>query len=133
MEQKEFVQLLEALSTLTPEQTNVLSTALTQTEQPEELPSSLLGRIERNFAAHPVCPHCHAEDIKRWGKEHGRQRYRCKDCLKTFTAFTKTPLARLRCTAALDQYVQCMMASMTLRPAAQVCGVSLETSFRLRH
>ncbi len=30
------------------------------------------------------CPHCHSDNIVKWGKKNGKQRFRCKDCGHTF-------------------------------------------------
>jgi len=50
--------------------------------------------LEHNLAAAPECPHCHHDQIKRHGKINGRQRYKCKTCIKTFMCTTNTPFYR---------------------------------------
>src|SRR5262249_54742935 len=35
-----------------------------------------------------TCPHCY-QSAKRYGKQSGLQRYKCKSCEKTFNALTK--------------------------------------------
>lgn len=67
------------------------------------------------------------------GVRNQRQRFRCKACRKTLNAFSKTPLARLRHSEAWPKYLEGMTHSLTLRPAAKQCGISLQTSFRWRH
>lgn len=43
------------------------------------------------------CRHCDATEVWRWGRaDNGRQRWRCCDCRRTFSANTGTALARLR-------------------------------------
>ena len=42
-------------------------------------------------------------------------------------------MAHLNVIAVLDTYLECMTISMTLRPIARACGISLDTSFHLRH
>ncbi len=57
------------------------------------------------------CPHCQNTNAVRFGKytvKVGnktviRQRYKCKDCSKTFTDLTKTPLNRTR---KLDKWIK---------------------------
>ena len=44
-----------------------------------------------------------------------------------------TSLSHLRVRDKLDQYIECMDGETTLRPAARRCGISLDTSFHLRH
>ena len=52
--------------------------------------------IEQRVSEAPKCPRCGAAHIRRYGVEHGLQRYRCVGCRRTFNALTGTPLARLR-------------------------------------
>lgn len=42
------------------------------------------------------CPHCNNGEVVRWGHASDLPRYRCKSCLRTFNALTRTPLANLR-------------------------------------
>lgn len=44
-------------------------------------------------ADRPRCPHCRGGAPWRWGKTGEVPRWRCRDCKKTFTALTGTPLA----------------------------------------
>ena len=81
----------------------------------------------------PECPHCHSSVINRHGKVNKMQRYRCKNCGKTFVATTGTPLARLRYKELWIDYIRCMLDSKVLRQCADECGINLKTSFRWRH
>jgi transposase-like protein len=81
----------------------------------------------------PECPHCHSSLINRHGKAASMHRYRCKNCLKTFTATTDTPLARLRHKEKWHDYLQCMINGKVLRESAKECGINLTSSFRWRH
>lgn len=41
-----------------------------------------------------ACPHCACEVLIRWGRDGtGSQRWRCKDCLRTFSARTGTAVS----------------------------------------
>ncbi|MFT6914839.1 MAG: transposase-like protein [Motiliproteus sp.] len=51
-----------------------------------------MSRIEHNLANYPLCKHGHSHRMKLWGHQDGRQRYRCDQWLRTFNAFTVTPL-----------------------------------------
>ncbi len=79
------------------------------------------------------CPHCHSSHFQRWGKRSDLQRYRCKSCMKTFNSLTGTPLARLKRKGHWLNYAECIRDSLTIRAAAEVCGISIDTSFRWRH
>ena len=131
MSDADFCLFLELLSTLNHEQRTLTLTTL-QDAQNKVLPK-LYQRLEQNFSAHPRCGHCQSEHFYRHGHQHQRQRYMCRDCGRTFNALTGTPLANVQVTDALDQYLECMTTSMTLRPTARQCGISLDTAFHLRH
>lgn len=69
----------------------------------------------------------------RWGTSSGLPRYRCKACVRTFNALTKTPLARLRMRGKWDQQAKAMIDGVSLSKAADRCGVHRTTAFRWRH
>lgn len=79
------------------------------------------------------CPHCHSDKINRWGKKNDLQRYRCKDCKRTFNSLTNTPLARLRKRGHWLEYSLCLKEGMSVRQAAKECSVHYTTTFRWRH
>ena len=128
-----FKAFLDAISTLTSHQKNILTKALSPVVETKTHQPSLSNTIEQKFSEHPSCPHCQSDQLKRWGSSDDRQRYRCKSCLKTFNALTGTPLARLRHPEKWQTYLNGMSHSTTLRVAARECGVTLHTSFRWRH
>ena len=135
MEQQQFLSLLESLRSLTSDQLLILKNAL---PEPDTLDinageSQVLEAIKETFQAAPYCPHCQSDNVGGWGVQSGRQRYKCKDCNKTFNALSKTSLAHLRVKDKLDQYLECMRGHTTLREAALACDISLPASFALRH
>ncbi|MGE0970624.1 IS1595 family transposase [Klebsiella sp. WOUb02] len=79
------------------------------------------------------CPHCHSEKAIRWGRDSDIQRYRCKDCGKTFNSLTGSPLARLHYHQKWFDYLRCMQEGLTLRESARRTGIDLTTAFRWRH
>lgn len=129
MQSQQFQDLLNAIPVLTSQQRNTLINALSEQNSPSDIAKS----IEESFVRSPKCPHCGSEDIQRWGMRNQRQRFRCKACRKTLNSFSKTPLARLRHPERWPQYLEGMTHSLTLRPAAKQCSISLKTSFRWRH
>ncbi|RWT35756.1 IS1595 family transposase, partial [Aeromonas caviae] len=54
------------------------------------------------------CPHCQADatQLASWGWSRGLRRYRCKQCRRTSSLLTKTPLARLRKAEHWEDYAQ---------------------------
>lgn len=124
-----FNQLLQELDHLTEEQVQRLFVHF-QTTDPEQ---KMIAALEQRIIDNPECPHCHSSIIKRNGKKGNMQRYLCKNCLRTFSATTHTPLARLRHKAKWLDYMEGMLASKVLRKAATDYNISLGTSFRWRH
>ena len=132
MQYQAFKLVINSISTLTAQQKNILRNALSVDKTPEK-PSDLEKQATAQFSKHPACPHCHSENYKLWGVREGRQRYWCRSCSRTYNAFTGTPLARLRHPEKWQTYLEGMTHSLTLRPAARACGVTLKTAFRWRH
>ncbi|QGZ71164.1 IS1595 family transposase [Aeromonas hydrophila] len=81
------------------------------------------------------CPHCQAEatQLAPWGWSRGLRRYRCKQCLRTSSVLTNTPLARLHKPQCWEDYAQALIDGLTVRQAALRCGVGKNTAFLWRH
>jgi len=125
----EFSKLLCNLEHLTDKQKQELNDYLSN----QDPVNKIIQQLEHRLIEKPECPHCHGSIINRFGKKGLMQRYRCKNCLKTFTATTKTPLARLRFKEKWGNYLQGMLESKVLRKAASDYQINLKTSFRWRH
>lgn len=88
---------------------------------------------DARFAHGLVCVRCSSQRVQRWGSFDGRQRYRCGDCLRTFSDLTASPLAytkRLRC---WPRFLQCWQRSESVRRTAGALAVHSTTAFRWRH
>ena len=57
------------------------------------------------------------------------RRYRCKQCQRTCSVLTKTPMARLRKAECWEDYAQALIDGLTVRQAAARCGVCKNTAF----
>lgn len=89
-----------------------------------------------------TCVHCNSKQVVRFGKytvklglkEVERQRYRCKDCRKTFTDVTATPLYRTHKSEKWLDFIKCMLEGYSLRKSAELIGdVHYVTLFYWRH
>ncbi len=133
MNTKSFVgklhQITKALSSMTPAQREIVH----QSIQALDTEISTDELIQPLFDKSPQCPHCHSSQLKKWGKSGSIQRYRCKDCLKTFNNRTNTPLAKLHKSHLWEEYARCMELKLTLREAAKTCSINLRTAFLWRH
>ena len=125
----QFKKLIDEVIHLTDQQCRYLEKVL----HGDDPVTQLIAQLEQRLIDKPECPHCHSSLINRHGKVGKMQRYRCKNCHKTFMATTATPLARLRHKEQWLDYMRCMVDSKVLRKCAEECGINLKTSFRWRH
>lgn len=81
------------------------------------------------------CPHCKSIRTVKIGKQHGIQRYRCKDCNKNYRDSTGTFNAGMRKGKGekMKLYMKHFIAGKSLRDCAELCEISLPTSFAWRH
>ena len=129
MRHRDFVDLLERLGELTPQQKDVVIHRLGDRQD------SMGARIAGELPAPTCCPHCHAqpERLGSWGQSHGLRRYRCKDCGRTFNALTDTPLAHLRKREQWGRYAHALIEGVSVREAARRCRIDKNTAFLWRH
>ncbi|WP_437177567.1 IS1595 family transposase [Heyndrickxia camelliae] len=91
-----------------------------------------------------TCTHCHSHNVVRFGKYSvkvgmktmERQRYRCKDCRKTFTDVTNTLLGGSHLPHKWLDFIQCMLCMLegnSLRKASELIEVHYVTLFYWRH
>jgi transposase-like protein len=129
MNKTAFKALANQLGTLSPEQREVILSALHQLSQKDGV-EELAAFFSTNCS---TCPHCGGAELYKHGQAHGLPRYRCRACRKTFNPLTGTPLARLRLRYKWLPYQQCLLDSLTIRKAAAAVDISRNTSFRWRH
>ncbi|MGR5096971.1 IS1595 family transposase [Vibrio maritimus] len=101
----------------------------------EKLDGDTVGKViaEREQTV-TDCPHCHAMNfIKHGVTAKGIQRYRCKDCKKTFCSLTGTPLFKMRMEDKWLAYVSMMWDGVPLRKIAARLRITLRTAFFWRH
>ena len=77
--------------------------------------SKLLKQIRENrFNSGMACVHCGSTSVKRNGKYKTRQRYLCKDCIKTFNDMNNTPFSGSRYPEKWVKYMEIMVEGYTL-------------------
>jgi len=126
---KGFQALVAQLGDLSGVQREALITALKRRLPVDEA----LQLIDMRFSADPCCGRCSSKNVRGWSSQSDLKRYRCRECGKTFNALTGTPLAQLHRRDAWFAYAQALADGVSLRKAAQRCGIALDTSFRWRH
>lgn len=80
------------------------------------------------------CPHCKSTHFKKNGTTHGKQRYICNDCHKTFAITNDTILfSSKKDLSVWKKYIHYMIEKYSLRKTAKICGINLSTAFNWRH
>lgn len=128
MRASQFKNLLADLPRLSPEQLTGLRAAADALHQHAHTLSSFDAAIEG-----AGCPHCNSFKFTKNGLSRGLQRYRCRDCSKTFNAATNTPLSYLHSKEQFFQHGECLKKGLTIRETAKELGVAVSTAFRWRH
>lgn len=130
MNKKNFSDFLSKINSLTKEQkAHVISVLdVSQDNQP-----NAADIIDKEFSQKPVCPSCSSENVHKYGIVNNLQRYRCKQCKRTFNALSGTSMSRLRKKEVWMDYSKALADSLSLTKAAQLCGIDRTTAFRWRH
>ena len=80
------------------------------------------------------CPHCMGTFVIKYGNYKNGQRYLCKDCGKTFSKRTNTPIyySKKKLSLWVD-FIELMLNKETLRNSSNELKIGLTTSFYWRH
>ncbi|MBE6443172.1 MAG: IS1595 family transposase [Alphaproteobacteria bacterium] len=115
--------LIEQLKKLSVEELKNLLNEVQQTK-------TSVKRFENGI----VCPICGKKHIQKFGNSSGIQRYRCKDCGKTFTEYTKTVFfSTKKDYDTWFKYIDLMMKGLSLAKIANKLNMSVLTAFHWRH
>lgn len=125
----DFVRLLEQLERLSAQQLQRVCHVV------QELEGTSAPSLDHALAPTRTCPHCQASSaqLRPWGSSHGLARMRCRVCGRTCNALSATPLAHLRKREQWLRFCQALIEGVSVRQAAQRCGVDKNTAFRWRH
>ncbi len=88
---------------------------------------------KRRFKNGYNCPHCQSSIVVRFGIYHGRQRYLCKTCTKTFTDITSTALNHIHSKDKFFTAADLMISGSTLKKIAEELDINIATAFSWRH
>lgn len=122
MGRREFARLIRSLERLSPQQRGSLIRVLRKTS----------WNLNDVFGEHVHCPHCESSEFMKWGKVRGVQRWRCKECDRTFSTLTGTPVERLRRREVWNEFAQATIDGLPLELAAGRCGIHRNTAHRWR-
>ena len=126
------VELKKAINFLSYTDKRELLEALERSAQNHSISNEL---EEQRFSKGIYCPHCGCvENAQKFGKSNSKQRYRCKDCGRTFSATSESILSGThKSLSTWERYIECMLDGLSIRKSAEECGISLQTSFVWRH
>jgi transposase-like protein len=82
MRSRELKRMLAEASKLTPTQRQELIWVLSDLDEAEQVVQTVQSRPQ-------VCPHCQGERVVRNGHASGLQRYKCRNCARTFNSLTR--------------------------------------------
>lgn len=122
-----FKELLGSVDSLTEEQVNILLSRLNEKKSGQE---NEANKLVHNAETGKIvaCPHCGSATIVKTGTKNGRQRYRCKDCRKTFSDTTGTLHQHSKLTKA--QWlglIKGIILNLSIRKIADDIGASAQT------
>lgn len=129
MNARDFDCYLGLVRHLSKRQRAKLSALLQQSDEDDRT----VELVEKATAQYLSCPRCQSKSFHRHGHAHGLQRFRCRECGKTYNSLTGTPMAWLHYKFKWLDYSDCLLNSYTIRRAAQRCDIHKNTSFRWRH
>ena len=119
------------------EQTEFLKSLNSETKKVknfETLKNSILKNNPNPLSDRYNCPHCSSERIVKNGNVRGIQRFKCKDCGRTFSYTTNTILYKSnKPIETWQKFCECMIHKFPLRKCAEICDINLHTAFNWRH
>jgi len=129
MQSAQFQTWFAGLALLNQPQRGCVRAAL----QPSAGLERVIALIEQIRSAGRCCPSCQCTRWVRHGHANDLQRYRCRQCGRTFNDLSGTPLARLRRRGQWLDYLAALLDSLPVRSAATRVGVHCNTAFLWRH
>lgn len=125
-------EILSAARSLSETERQSLVRALSGCNQCAAIvPSS--SRLSALVEKQGSCPYCGSRRYYRFGKESGTQRFRCKDCGRTFTEYTGTWEQKLHKKWLVRAYMRLMAEQKSLDKISAALHINKKTAFDWRH
>lgn len=81
-----------------------------------------------------VCPHCESKMYIKYGKFNGIQRFKCKNCKKTFSLTTNSVWSYSKKKATKwFEFCELILEKKVLRECAEILDININTAFAWRH
>ena len=90
-------------------------------------------RRQQLYDKQACCPRCEGKEYFKYGTDKGSQRFKCKECGRTFTEFTGTWLDGLHKKSQVLEYIQLMIEGKSLDKISAIMHINKKTAFDWRH
>jgi transposase-like protein len=120
----------------------LLSAKLLSSYDQARLVSELLCQSEEDYLSirrrqlydkQAGCPWCSGKHYFKWGIDKGSQRFKCKDCRRTFTEYSGTWLDGLHKKSLVIDYIELMIEGKSLDKISARLAINKKTAFDWRH
>ncbi|KAA6348694.1 hypothetical protein EZS27_003838 [termite gut metagenome] len=126
-----YQEILALATTLSKGEQHQLILSLSHLGQEET--GSLRSRCTALINKQAPCPHCGGKHYRRYGKARGAQRFKCKDCNRTFTEYTGTWLDGIHKKSLAEPYISLMIEEYSLDKIKEKLHINKKTAFDWRH
>jgi transposase-like protein len=126
-----FQDVLALAKLLSKEEQFQLAISLTQI--PESVSGAFTSRCEAFINKQEICPCCGGKRYFRYGKMRGSQRFKCKDCDRTFTDYTGTWLDGIHKKSLAGPYMSLMIEHYSLDRIRKKLNINKKTAFDWKH
>ena len=119
-------ELLDLFASLTQEEQAQFQSLLSSLDS-TDLNETIVSERSKNGI---ICPHCGSAHIARNGTYHGKQRYICHDCHKSFSDTTNSILASAKLNnEQIKAIFSCMVHKDSLCETGEKVGIHWNTAF----
>jgi len=126
-----FQEVLVLAKSLSKQEQLQLVVSLTQ---PQSIETNVFrSRCNALINKQELCPHCGGRHYIRFGQMRGSQRFKCKDCGRTFTEYTGTWLDGIHKKSLAEPYLSLMIEHYSLDKIRKQLNINKKTAFDWRH
>jgi len=128
-----YTEILSLARGLSLEEQLQLAVCLLQTQKSNAETAVLHNRSNALINKQEKCPHCGGIHYYRYGKFKDSQRFKCKDCGKTFCEYTGTWLQGIHKKELVADYLTLMLEHTSLDKTSKKLNINKKTALDWRH
>ena len=128
-----YSEILSLARTLSRAEQLQLSVCLAQSDKSDTKSAVLHSRCVALINKQEKCPHCGGFHYYRYGKFKDSQRFKCRECGKTFCEYTGTWLHGIHKKALAEDYLALMIDHTSLDKTSKKLKINKKTAFDWRH